>query len=152
MIWKSIKTVNKTRNTPGDTNKALKTLYNYGIFFKKRYVLSFPRIVTVTHEQTNSCFRKLILFCYYFISSFLKWKKTPSDLTYFWQTILCQTRELPGWWIFQMGKFLREMATLSFPVKYQAIQICCIDVPHVCNHNSNGRAWIKKAKYVDHLL
>ena len=33
-----------------------------------------------------------------------------------------------------------------FHSQYQAIQICCIDVPHVCDHNSKGSALIKKSK------
>ena len=73
-------------------------------------------------------------------------------------TSLCfysPTRELPGVVALvniSNGYFFREMATLSFTVKYQATQICCINVPHVCYHNSKGRAWIKKAKHMDHLL
>ena len=54
------------------------------------------------------------------------------------------------WWIFQMGKFIWEMATLPFFEKYQLFPLPWIDVPDVWEHNSKTNAWIKKINTLQH--
>ena len=54
------------------------------------------------------------------------------------------------WWIFQMGKFIWEMATLSFIEKYQLFPLPWINVPDVWEHNSKTNAWIKKINTLQH--
>ena len=56
------------------------------------------------------------------------------------------------WWIFQTGKFLREMATLSFIVNRARIYNC---IPHanvlqICACYSKGNSWIKKPSHINH--
>ena len=55
---------------------------------------------------------------------------------------LCFTRELPGVALMNisMGKFIWEMATLSFIEKYQLFPIPWIDVSDVWEHNSKTNA------------